>query len=100
MLDLNEKVFGNVTSQQIIGSEPTPAETENLLQNEFAVLTQNLDGLEKSQLTELKEKQQELEKQVNSRPGAMALSQEKIRLYVKYSQNYIQKIDEILKQTK
>ena len=30
----------------------------------------------------------------------MALSQEKIRLYVKYSQNYIQKIDEILKQTK
>lgn len=100
MLDLNKKVFGNITSQQIIGSEPTPDETENLLENEFTILAQNLDGLEKSQLTELKEKQQELEKQINSRPGAMALSQEKIRLYIKYSQNYIQKIDEILNQTK
>ena len=35
MLDLNEKVFGNITSQQIIGSEPTPSETENLLENEL-----------------------------------------------------------------
>ena len=100
MIDLNEKVFGNITSQQIFGSEPIPSETENLLKNEFTVLVKNLEGLEKAQLTELKEKQQQLEKQVNSRPGAMALSQEKIRLYVKYSQNYIQKIDEILNQTK
>ena len=96
MIDLNEKVFGNITSQQIFGSEPIPTETESLLETEFSTLSKNLEGLEKTQLVELKEKQKELEKQVNSRPGAMALSQEKIRLYVKFSQNYIQKIDEKL----
>ena len=96
MIDLNEKVFGSITSQQIFGSEPIPTETENLLATEFSTLSKNLEGLEKSQLIEIKEKQKELEKQVNSRPGAMALSQEKIRLFVKFSQNYIQKIDEKL----
>lgn len=98
MIDLNEKVFGNITSQQIFGSEPIPTETESLLTTEFSKLTKNLEGLEKSQLIELKEKQKELEKQINSRPGAMALSQEKIRLYVKFSQEYVQKIEERLEQ--
>ena len=64
----------------------------------MSLLEKNLEGLESSQLTELKDKQQEVEKQVNSRPGAMALSQEKIRLYTKFSQNYIQKIEEKLTQ--
>jgi len=98
MIDLNEKIFGNITSKEIIGSEPNHSETENMLANELRRLEQNLEGLEKIRLEELREKQIQLEKQMNSRPGAMAISQEKIRLFTKYSQNYVQKIDQVLNQ--
>lgn len=96
MIDLNEKIFGNITSKEIIGSDPNQSETENLLENELSRLEKNLEGLEKLKLEELREKQIHLEKQMNSRPGAMAISQEKIRLFTKFSQNYIQKIEEKL----
>lgn len=97
MIDLNEKIFGKITAKEIIGSEPDHNETENLLVNELERLEQNLEGLEKLRLEELKEKQIQLEKLMNSRPGAMAISQEKIRLFTKYSQNYIEKIQTKLK---
>lgn len=93
MIELNVKIFGNVTAKEIIGSEPTINETEKLLNNELNSLLENLNGFKKQQLIELKEKQISLEKQMNSRPGAMALSQEKIRLFTKFSQNYIKKIE-------
>ena len=98
MIDLNEKIFGNITSKEIIGSEPNHNETENLLADELRKLEQDLEGFDKLRLEELREKQIQLEKQMNSRPGAMAISQEKIRLYNKFNQNYLQKIDEILNQ--
>lgn len=98
MIDLNEKVFGNIESQQILGSEPVLDELKVLLEDELDILTKNLESLEKTELVRLKEKQKELEKEVNMRPGAMALPQEKIRLYVKFSCDYIQKIEEQIDQ--
>jgi len=98
MIDLNEKIFGNITSKEIIGSEPVQTETERLLNNEYIHLIKNLKGLEKLKLIELKEKQIQLENKMNSRPGAMAISQEKIRLFTNFSQNYVQKIEEKLDQ--
>lgn len=97
MIDLNEEIFGKITSKEIIGSDPIESETESLLANEFIKLVNDLNGLDRVQLIELKEKQTKLEKQMNSRPGAMAISQEKIRLFTKFSHNYIQKIEERLK---
>ena len=93
MIELNVKIFGNITAKEIIGSEPTPDDTEKFLENELNLLLKNLDGLQKQQLVELKENQISLEKQMNSRPGAMAISQEKIRIFTKFSQNYVKQID-------
>jgi len=47
-------------------------------------------------LQKLLEEQQIAEKHVNSRPGAMALAQEKIQLFTEYSQKYIQTINKKL----
>ena len=35
MLDLDEKIFGKITSKEIIGSEPSEVEIENLLTKEL-----------------------------------------------------------------
>ena len=99
MIELDVKIFGNITAKEIIGSEPVLHETEKLLGNELNALLKDLNGLQKQQLMELKENQTSLEKQMNSRPGAMALSQEKIRLFTRFSQDYIKQIENKLKNT-
>ena len=90
---LDEKVFGRITTKEIIGAEPpvTP-DTQDLLENELAILVSELDSQSKDNLEKLLEQQQAAEDHVNSRPGAMALSQPKIQLFTKYSQKYIESI--------
>ena len=75
LMELDRKVFGKITTKEIIGAFP-PAipDTKNLLNNELNNLT----------------------KHVNSRPGAMALAQDKIRLFTEYNQKYIQTIKDKL----
>ncbi len=92
MIELDVRIFGNITAKEIIGSEPALDETEKLLNIELNALLKDLSRLEKQQLMELKKKQTSLERQMNSRPGAMAISQEKIRLFTKFSQDYIKQI--------
>ena len=97
MTDLDRKIFGKITTKEIIGAFP-PAipDTKNLLDAELQQLTNQLDLQNKESLQKLKEEQQILENHVNSRPGAMALAQDKIQLFTEYSQKYIQTINKKL----
>jgi len=97
LIELERKVFGKITTKEIIGSLP-PAipDTKNLLEAELKKLIQNLDSQTPERLLKFLEEQQNSEKHVNSRPGAMALAQDKIRLFTEYSQKYIQNIEKKL----
>ena len=97
MTELDRKVFGKITTKEIIGSSP-PAlpDTKNLLEEELKKLIINLESQTTENLQELLEQQKIAEKHVNSRPGAMALAQDKIRLFTEYSQKYIQIINDKL----
>ena len=92
-MELDRKVFGKITTKEIIGAFP-PAipDTKNLLDNELTQLTVQLESHTKEDLQKLLEDQEIAEKHVNSRPGAMALAQDKIRLFSEYNQKYIQTI--------
>jgi hypothetical protein len=98
LTDLERKIFGKITTKEIIGASP-PAipNTKNLLEAELQNLTSSLESQTKETLQKLVEEQQIAEKHVNSRPGAMALAQDKIQLFTEYSQKYIQIINKILK---
>ncbi len=97
MTELDRKVFGQITTKEIIGASP-PAipDTKNLLDVELQHLTSQLESQTKENLQKLLEEQQITEKYVNSRPGAMALAQDKIQLFSEYSQKYIQTLNKHL----
>lgn len=97
MTELDKKVFGKITTKEIIGAIP-PAipDTRTLLENELQNLLSELESKNKESLKKLLEEQKASERLVNSRPGAMALAQDKIQLYTEYSQRYIQSINQKL----
>ena len=94
MTELDRKIFGQITTKEIIGASP-PAipDTKKLLDAELQHLLIQLESQTKESLQNLLEKQQILENHVKSRPGAMALAQDKIQLFTEYSQKYIQTIN-------
>lgn len=97
MTDLERKVFGQITTKEIIGASPVAIpDTKNLLDLELQDLTRNLESQTKETLQKLLEEQRLSEKHINSRPGAMALAQDKIKLFTEYSQKYIQSINQKL----
>ncbi|PIN84069.1 MAG: hypothetical protein COV65_01875, partial [Nitrosopumilales archaeon CG11_big_fil_rev_8_21_14_0_20_33_24] len=67
-----------------------------LLENEFQNLISELELQTKDDLKKLLKEQQIVNKYINSRPGAMALAQDKIRLFTVYNQKYLQNINEKL----
>ena len=97
MLELDKKVFGKITTKEIIGAEP-PAipDTKDILEKELAILLAELKSKSKENLEKILEQQKITQKHVNSRPGAMALAQDKIQLFTEYSQKYIQTINKKL----
>jgi len=97
LTELDKKVFGKITTKEIIGADP-PAipDTKNLLENELQNLLSELESKSTEELKNLLEEQKISEKLVNSRPGAMALAQDKIQMYTEYSQKYIQSINQKL----
>jgi hypothetical protein len=97
LTELDRKIFGQITTKEIIGASP-PAipNTKNLLDAELQHLTSQLESQTKETLQKLLEEQQILENHVNNRPGAMALAQDKIQLFTEYSQKYIQNINKKL----
>ncbi len=90
-------MFGDIRAREIFGSIP-PAypDTENMLDEEYKRLVQKIQSLSSDELKEIINNQRSLEKQVNSRPGAMALPQSKIKLYVDYNQKYIKSLEDII----
>jgi hypothetical protein len=97
LLELDKKIFGTITTKEIIGADPpeTP-DTKNILERELTILLADLKSQPKENLENLLEQQKTAEKHINSRPGAMALAQNKIQLFNQYNQKYIQSIIEKL----
>ena len=97
MAELDKKVFGKITTKEIIGASPTAIpDTKNLLEEELQNLLSQLESKNKEDLQQLIAEQKKAETLVNSRPGAMALAQDKIQMYTEYSQKYIKSINEKL----
>ena len=94
MLELNKKVFGNIMTQEIIGSEPSISEIKVIFEKELSILIKNLESISKESLDNLLQQQKICEKHVNTRPGAMALNQSKIEMFNDYNNKYINKINE------
>jgi len=97
LLELDKKVFGNITTKEIIGAKP-PAipDTKNILEKELVILLAELKPLSKENLKKILEQQKISQIHVNSRPGAMALAQDKIELFNEYNKKYVQSIKEKL----
>ena len=93
LLELNKKIFGKITTKEIIGAKP-PAipDTKNILEKELAILLVELESQSKDDLENLLEQQKIFKKHVNNRPGAMALAQNKIQLFNEYNEKYVQTI--------
>lgn len=97
MLELDKKVFGNITTKEIIGSDPPEIpNTKDNLEKELTTLLSKLESSSKENLEKLLKEQKIAEDHINSRPGAMALAQNKIKLFNVYNEKYIQKIKEKL----
>ena len=93
MLELDKKVFGDITTKEIIGADP-PAipDTKERLEKELENLLSHLESTPKENLENLLEQQNEFDSHINSRPGAMALAQNKIQLYNEFSGKYVDAI--------
>lgn len=94
MLELTKKVFGNIMTQEIIGSEPPISEIKIRFEKELENLIKNLETISKEDLENLSEKQKISQKHINTRPGAMALDQSKIKMFNDYNDKYLEKINE------
>jgi hypothetical protein len=94
LLELNKKVFGNIMTQEIIGSEPSIIEIKTIFEEEFSILVENLESISKENLDNILKQQKICEKHVNTRPGAMALNQSKIEMFNEYNNKYLKKIEE------
>jgi len=93
LVELEKKVFGNITTKEIIGADP-PAlpDTKETLEKELTTLLAELESVPKMNLEKLLEEQKIAENHINSRPGAMALAQDKIQLFNEYNEKYVQSI--------
>jgi len=97
LLELDKKIFGKITTKEIIGAEPPEIpDTKDILEKELAILLVGLESQSKENLRKILEQQKNTEKHVNSRPGAMALAQNKIKLFNEYNKKYVQTIKEKL----
>jgi hypothetical protein len=96
LLELNKKVFGNIITQEIIGSEPSITEIKIIFEKEFVNLLDKLKSISKENMQDLLEQQKICEKHINTRPGAMALNQSKIEMFNHYNNKYLEKIKEII----
>ena len=94
MMDLNDLVFGKIKVREILGAEPDLDFTRKMLEDEIRVLIKDLEGKNPDELMKLKTQQLEIHKEINSRPGAMALPQSKIKLFSEFSSQYIDAIQQ------
>ena len=98
LIELDKKVFGKITTKEIIGSDP-PAipDTRDLLENELKILLTEIESTSSNNLEKIIEEQNIAEQHINSRPGAMALAQNKIKLFNEYNEKYVKTVKQKLK---
>ncbi len=97
MIDLNKKVLGKITAKEIIGAfPPAKPDTEKKLNDELNILLGEIKNKNPQEIRELIENQKENHAQVNSRPGAMALAQDKIKLFTEFSEKYLMELEKRL----
>ena len=97
MIELEKEVFGNIKTKLIIGADPpVNPDTKNIFEKELDILLEELESQPKESLEKLLEQQKIAEKHINSRPGAMALAQNKIQLFNEFNKKYVQIIKEKL----
>lgn len=89
MIDLDRRVFGSVTAKEIIGADPPAPEMRARLEGELSSLVSGLGSVTDDGLRGLLERQDDSAGRINSRPGAMALAHEKIRLFNEYNGRYV-----------
>ena len=94
MLELDKKVFGNIMTKEIIGSEPPITEIKNIFEKELENLLEKLKSISIKDLENLLEQQKICKKHINTRPGAMALDQPKIEMFNDFNNKYLEKINE------
>ncbi|MBT4298537.1 MAG: hypothetical protein HOD44_00685 [Nitrosopumilus sp.] len=94
MLELDKKVFGNIMTKEIIGSEPPISEIKNIFEKELENLLGKLKLISIKDLENLLEQQKICKKHINTRPGAMALDQPKIEMFNDFNNKYLEKISE------
>ncbi len=92
-MDIWQEVFGKIKASGVIGSMPDVDEMSKIFKLELDVMESSLQNMSNSELESEKKRQIKSEDLINSRPGAMAMSQKKIRMFTKYSRMYIDKID-------
>ena len=97
LIELDKKVFGKITTKEIIGSDP-PAipDTRDLLENELKLLLGELESTPTTNLEKILEEQNIAEQHINSRPGAMALAQNKIKIFNEYNDKYVKSVKQKL----
>jgi hypothetical protein len=97
LLELDKKVFGNITTKEIIGADPPAVpDTRDILEKELSILLTELSSQPKINLEKILDEQKIAETHINTRPGAMALAQDKIQMFNVYNEKYIQSVKEKL----
>lgn len=93
-MDLNKEVFGKITVKEIIGAfPPAKPDTEKKLSNELDVLLSQIKDKNVQEIKILITNQKENQAKINSRPGSMALAQDKIKLFTEFSKKYLQELE-------
>jgi phosphoglycerate-specific signal transduction histidine kinase len=101
MVDLNMRVFERFIFAEIIGETPQPSpEIRKQLQSELSSAIKGLETKNHSELQEILEHQKAIKRQLNKLTGAMALSQEKINLFLESITKYIEEVESRLKITR
>jgi CRP-like cAMP-binding protein len=98
MVDLGMKVFGKFTFSEVIGeTPPLSSEIRKQLEDELRDAIKELQNKSRVELEETLQRQNAIRRELNRLTGAMALSQEKINLFLESITNYIGVIESRLK---
>lgn len=93
MSEIDRAVFGRITIKEIIGAQPPAVpDTRDMLGAELGVMLSALEGKSRTALLLLLEAQRDAASRINSRPGAMALAHDKIRIFNEYNDAYMRSI--------
>ena len=76
-MDIWQEVFGKIKASGVIGSMPDVDEMSKIFKLELDVMESSLQNMSNSELESEKKRQIKSEDLINSRPGAMAMSQKR-----------------------